>query len=131
MAEFNAREAADALMALLGRNQMVPLGNQSIGTTPEGRPMIRNRDGSYSTERTITGPWAPNDQWVNIPSMYGGFEYPEDRAVEIMRSNGWRDPDTGRRVQFFPTVDDAETEAAIRSMAHGMQMSPAPWAKSR
>lgn len=129
MPDFDARAAAQRLMALMGQNEMPALANQTIGMTPDGRPMVRNVDGSHSTERQITGPWAPNGQWVNIPSMYGGFERSPEESVAIMRGSGWVDPDTGRKSDFFNSVEDAERAAQLHSYGLGHNMTPVPWMK--
>ena len=92
-----------------------PLGTERIGTTPEGRPIIANPNGSHSTERSITV--EVNGRYVNIPSMFGGKQVSEDEAVEIMRRNGWKDPETGRQAQFFPSLDAALAAARSRSQS--------------
>lgn len=97
-----------------GRKSLPPLGTEVVGRTPEGRPMIANSDGSYSTERSITVQ-TPDGRWVNIPSMFGGKQVSEDEAVSIMQRNGWKDPETGRPAQFFGSVREAEAAAQARS----------------
>jgi hypothetical protein len=98
-------------------NNLPPLGTEQVGRTQEGRAMIQNPDNSVSTERTITGPWGPNGEWVNIPSMFGGKQLSEEEAVQIMRDNGWIDPETNREAVFFPTVDEAVAAARARSQS--------------
>ena len=100
-----------------------PLGTESVGQTAEGRPIISNPDGSFSTERSITVQ-TEDGRWVNIPSMFGGKQVSDDKALEIMRQNDFVDPETGRRSDFFSTVEDAE--AAARSRSDSIQSSPEP-----
>lgn len=94
-------------------NALPPLGNEIIGKTDEGRPIVRNSDGSVSTERTITE--QIDGKWMNIPSMFGGKEVSPDEAVDIIRRNKGVDPETGRKLPTYNTVDEAVKEAERRS----------------
>lgn len=91
------------------------LGTERVGMTAEGRPIIRNPDGSNSTERSITGPWGPEGQWTNIPSMFGGKQLSEEEAVNIMRANNWTDPETGRKAVWYPDQNAALAVAQQRT----------------
>jgi len=91
------------------------LGTKRVGTTAEGRPIIENPDGSRSTERSITGQWGPKGEWVNIPSMYGGKQVSEKEAVNIIRSHGYKDPETGRSIKMYKSLSEAESAARSRS----------------
>jgi len=89
------------------------LGTQVIGKTPEGRPIVQNPDGSFSTERTET--FQTEFGFVNIPTMFGGKQVSSEEAFDIMRRNNWIDPETGRMMDFFPDVKSAEAAARARS----------------
>ena len=97
---------------------------QIIGRTDEGRPIVRNVDGSVSTERTIT----ITDERINggmptnIPTMYGGKIVDDEMATDIIAKNKGVDPDTGRRLRSFNSISEAETAAAARSKELGKQI---------
>lgn len=111
-----------------GRNQLGPLGTQQVGATPEGRPIIQNPDGSFSTERSIT----VTDQRINggrptnIPSIFGGREVTQEQAISIIVNNNGSDPETGRRLPGFDTIEQAESAARQRStnIANPAQQTP-------
>ncbi len=92
---------------------MPPLGTQIVGRTAEGRPIVLNPDGSFSTERSTTMQF--DDGFMNFPTMFGGREYPPDDAANIMESNRWIDPETGRRAVRYPTLEEALLAAGRRS----------------
>ena len=52
---------------------------------------------------------------TNIPTMFGGREVDEDTAIEIIRKNGGRDPETGNMLKPFRTLEQAESAAKRRS----------------
>ena len=107
-----------------GGNKMPPLGTEVVGRTPEGRPIIKNPDGSFSSERTIT--IGVDGGFLNIPTMFGGKEVSPDEAVEIMRRNNWVDPETGRKMTLFPDEAAALAAASQRSNSLGRNGRPAP-----
>lgn len=87
------------------------------GWTPEGRPIIRNKDGSFSTERTITvtEPGINYGMPTNIPTMFGGMSVsPEEAIQRIMRMNGF-DPDTMNYMRSYTSIPEAESAAQTRS----------------
>ena len=96
------------------RPQMPPLGDQIVGETQEGRPIILNPDGSFSTERSTT---LQDDagRWMNMPTIFGAREYPPEDAYRIMKSNRFRDPETGRQSQPYQTLEEALMAAGQRS----------------
>ena len=96
------------------------LGNKIVGYTKEGRPVIRNADGSVSTERTAT--FEVGGQFINVPTMFGGKEVSEDEALDIVRKNGFRDPDTNRPIKAFKTMKEAEDAAVKRSKELGEEI---------
>lgn len=92
-----------------------PLGTKRVGTTAEGRPIIENPDGSHSSERTVT--IEVDGKYVNIPTMFGGKQVSEDEATRIMSRNKWADPETGRGMRFFDSLDEALDAAGERSQS--------------
>lgn len=89
------------------------LGTEIIGKTDEGRPIVKNPDGSVSTERTTT--LQIDGKWTNIPTMYGGKEVSDEEAVAIIKKNGMVDPETGRKMPTFDSMQEAEAAARKRS----------------
>ena len=89
------------------------LGTEIIGKTDEGRPIDKNPDGSVSTERTTT--LQIDGKWTNIPTMYGGKEVSDEEAVAIIKKNGMVDPETGRKMPTFDSMQEAEAAARKRS----------------
>ncbi|MES2367576.1 MAG: hypothetical protein V4563_17000, partial [Pseudomonadota bacterium] len=88
--------------------------------TYEGRPVVRNPDGSWSHERSMT--IEADGRHMNIPTMFGGKQVDPDKAVEIMRANKWVDPDTGKPVQTFSS--QAEAVAAAQQKEAAQQQMP-------
>jgi|TARA_R100001163_G_C4967146_1_gene128577 hypothetical protein len=85
------------------------------------RQVVQNPDGSISTERTVTiqDPRIHKGLWVNIPTMFGGKEVSQERAIDIIAENKGVDPETGREVPFFTSLDEAISEAKARSDSLG------------
>ena len=92
-----------------------------LGETEEGRPIVRNADGSVSTERTITvtEDGINNGRPTNIPTMYGGRIVDEATAIQIISDNNGVDPDTGKKLSSFASINEAENAAEARSKALG------------
>jgi hypothetical protein len=92
-----------------------------IGTTPEGRKVYRNPDGSVSTELTITvqHPELNNGLPTNIPSMFGGKVLSEEEAVRVILKNKGKDPETGRALTGFQSLPEAIEDAELRSKKLG------------
>ena len=113
------RDEKSGIMRYMPREQTVDmptmgeLGTETIGQTDEGRPMIANPDGTFSTERSITV--EVDGKWYNIPSMYGGKEVSHDEAKRIAIENGMTDPETGRAFDPYASVDEAVAAAEARS----------------
>ena len=94
--------------------ELGPLGTEAVGRTPEGRLIIKNPDGSFSTERTATAK-LPNGNWINVPTIFGGKAVSEDEAVEIIMMNGMKDPETGRKLPTYESMEEAVRDAQERS----------------
>jgi len=94
--------------------------------TSEGRPIVRNPDGTFSTERTITvtEPGINQGRPTNIPSMFGGRQVSQDEAIRIIVENRGIDPETGRELPSFDTIEQAETAARMRSESINIQPRP-------
>lgn len=93
------------------------------GKTPEGRPILKNPDGSISTERsiTITDERVNGGKPTNIPSMFGGTQLTEEAAIQRIVEAGGKDPETGKPVQSFNTIEEAVKAAEQRSQELGKQ----------
>lgn len=98
-----------------------PSPDRPIGRTSEGRVIIRNRDGSVSTERTVT--FGDDEQgYINVPTMFGGQQYDPREALGIILRNLNFDPDTGRYIKTHKTLKDAEDEARARTRSLGEEL---------
>jgi len=89
--------------------------------TPEGRLIVRNKDGSVSTEKTITvtDPGINQGRPTNIPSMYAGQVLPEQEAIKQVIQAGGKDPETGRMLTGYDSINEAVAAAEKRSKELG------------
>lgn len=100
-----------------GPNDLKPTGQRAA----DGRPILRNKDGSVSTEFTVT----VEDDRLNggrptvIPTIYDGREVSPDRAIQIVAANGGKDPDTGIYQPGFGSIDEADRFAQRRHNSNG------------
>tara|TARA_R110000824_G_scaffold12639_3_gene55454 strand:- start:224 stop:535 length:312 start_codon:yes stop_codon:yes gene_type:complete len=80
------------------------------------RPIIRNRDGSSSTERSLTvnDPRLNGGLPTNIPSIWDGIRLPEGAAIA-------RAVDSQKMFPAFETIIEAESAADRRSEDIGQQ----------
>jgi hypothetical protein len=83
------------------------------GRTTEGRTKIRNADQTVSSELSATVGF--DEGYVNIPTMFRGKKFSVNEAIEIMKKNKFVDPDTGRKLPFFNTEDEAIQAAQKRT----------------
>lgn len=95
------------------------------------RQVVQNPDGSVSTERsiTVTDPRINNGQPTNIPSMFGGQQLEQDEAISRIVAAGGKDPETGRALPAFGSIEEAVSAAKARSnqlgqRAPGTQQQP-------
>ena len=93
--------------------ELSPLCTEIVGYLPSGRPIIKNDDGTFSTERLST--IEVDGKFVNIPTMFDGREVSLDEAFEIMKENDFRDPETGKRSKKFSTMEKAIKSAESES----------------
>lgn len=94
------------------------IGNRTwVFQNQNERSQRRNPDGSVSTELSITVKDPRTGGWMNIPSMYGGKEVSEDEAIKRVQDAGYKDPETGRAIESFGSLKDAENAARTRSNA--------------
>lgn len=86
------------------------------------RAQRTNPDGSISTELSITipDPRVPGG-WMNVPSMFEGKEMSEGEALRRIQNAGYKDPETGRPIGTFGSIEEATKEAKARSdaLSHG------------
>jgi len=92
------------------------LTGEVVGRTKEGRPLIRNNQGSVSSELSITvrDPRDPK-RFINIPSIFEGRIVSELEALDIISNNGFKDPETGRGIESFSNLSKAVNSAKARS----------------
>jgi hypothetical protein len=93
--------------------ELGPLGTEIVGYLPSGRPIIKNDDNTFSTERLTT--IEVDGKWINIPTMFKGREVSVDEAFNIMNENDFRDPETGKRSKKFSTMEKAIKSAESES----------------
>ena len=77
------------------------------------RKLVKNKDGSYSTERTETV--EVDGKWYNIPTMYGGKSVSSEEALKRAIKNKMTDEETGRSFTPHNDVDSAVKAARERS----------------
>lgn len=117
-----------ATMAMPGVTQaQVPAPPTVLGYLPEGRPIVRNPDGSVSTHRNIGV--GLGDQEFLLPTMYGGGQVSPDTAVDIARRTRGMDPETGQpfpRFQSPGELEDYESRAhdALVQRLQQMRLMP-------
>jgi hypothetical protein len=97
-----------------------PLAEFTGKRTKEGRPIFRNKDGSFSTERTVTV--EINGRWINVPTIFGGRELPAEQAIERLRQLGFVDPETGNALPTFSSKSEAIEAAKARSKSLGEEL---------
>jgi hypothetical protein len=97
------------------------LGSKIIGKMKNGRPVVLNEDGSVSTERTET--IRVDGGFMNIPTMFGGKAVDVKSAIEIIRNNGFKDPETGETLKTFPDPEKAVQAAQKRSKGHSAEVN--------
>lgn len=93
-----------------------------VGRTPEGRFIMLDEEGGFSTERSVT--FGVEHGFVNVPTMFEGREVLPLEALRIVREGGYKDPDTGLALQFFATQEEAVTQAEVRSALLDQQLPP-------
>lgn len=107
-----------------------PLPGGGVSIDLRNRPPVQNRDGSVSTERsiTVTDPRLNDGRPTNIPSMFGGREVSQDEAIERIVRAGGKDPETGRSLPAFDSIEEAVAAAKARSerLGQGGQPGNAP-----
>ncbi len=98
--------------------------------TSEGRPILQDKDGNIATEFAVTVK-DKRINWgrpTNIPTIYGGKYYTEKEARDIIAKanpdpDDIRDPETGRRLRGWYSVEDAVIAARERSARLGKEYS--------
>jgi hypothetical protein len=99
-----------ALLAEARRRGLVNGGPK----THDGLPAVRNQDGSYSTELsiTVTDPRLNGGRPTNIPSLWGGRVLEEGDAVGQALASG-------KRWNSFNSIEEAVEAAKARSTGGG------------
>ena len=85
--------------------------------TSEGRSILQDENGNIATERTttVTDERINYGRPTNIPTIYGGKFYSEKEARDIIAKNNGIDPDTGRKLRGYYSINDAVIAARERS----------------
>jgi len=94
-------------------SQLRPLRpGDKLGITEDGRPIIVNEDGGVSATKLSAVP-DPRvlGRWMNVPTLVNGRRVSEDEARRIIIENGFFDPETGKAVETFRSVDEAVTRS--------------------
>lgn len=81
-----------------------------LGYTPEGSRMVKNQDGTYSTERTATesDPRLNGGRWTNFPTLVNGRQLDPDTALQ-------RAVMSPKQYPNFDTLQQAEAAAQQRT----------------
>jgi hypothetical protein len=82
--------------------------------TSAGRKIYTDKDGSPYSEKTVT--LQTEYGWVNVPSVNAkGDIIPDDKLAEMLDALGPVDPLTGRELETYATVEEAEAAAQQRT----------------
>ncbi len=94
-------------------------------TTSAGRKLYQDADGTPYSEKsiTVTDPAINNGQPTNIPSVFGGQELPQAEAIRRIVEAGGVDPETGRELPAFASIEEAVAAAQARSDSLGADLS--------
>jgi hypothetical protein len=108
---------ANRMLLLMRKASQSPLdsGSAFAGTTAEGRPIIKNPDGSVSTERTMT--FGVDGKYVNVPTLWDGKQLaPQDALTRALAE------ERAGKVRFerFNSEDEAISAAKARSNNLGL-----------
>ncbi len=91
-----------------------PIGMKVVGYLSDGRPIIENMDGSFSSDGMIVVEIEP-DVWMPMPTMFRGRYVTPDHAIQILKRYNWTDPDTGEALPRFETREAAEKSVQERA----------------
>jgi hypothetical protein len=99
---------------------------KSFGPPPERGPQPQGMDNGrlvepklkkrkrYGNRSEYSKTIKTDKGYTNVPSMYGGQEYNEDFLTKMYKNNKI-DPETGRRVKTYKTLEEATVAAKRRS----------------
>jgi len=105
-----------------GLSQGPQTGPRVVGKLSSGRPIVQNPDGSVSTHRNIIVNF-DKDFYV-IPTIFGGRQVSEDEAVDIIKKNGFIDPDTGQKLPRYNSQKEAQVAEAQGHIALEQETAP-------
>ena len=103
--------------------------------TSAGRRLYETSEGELVSEKTTTVQDPNSKLWYNIPTINNGTMMSVDEAAELYLGKGEvKDVETGRVIQSFETVEEAEDAARARSQElrqgqttdQGIDISPRP-----
>jgi len=81
-----------------------------VGKLDSGRPIIRHPDGAYSTH--INKQMEFDGKVYNVPTLYGGKQVTDQEAGNIMKQTKLIDPDTGRPLTPYNSIEEARAAYA-------------------
>jgi hypothetical protein len=136
--DIYTKHGRDVLDALEGVDDMVKALMKSQGkvkedkfgdtadTTKEGRQILHLPDGSIETEKTmtVTESGINGGRATNIPTIYGGKHVSDQEAIRIITESGGIDPDTGRKLDGYDSIEKAVEAAKKRSAELGKLYAP-------
>jgi hypothetical protein len=92
-------------------------------TSPYGMPVYKDQHGQHHSESSATFRTpGPEGKWTTAPVIWPDPEtgearyFEEDELIEILGSNGWRNPITGEKLPMFDTEPEATSWAVDRDM---------------
>jgi hypothetical protein len=97
--------------------------------TSAGRRLYETSEGELVSEKTTTVQDPNSKLWYNIPTINNGTMMSVDEAAELYLGKGEvKDVETGRVIQSFETIEEAENAARARSqeLRQGQTMDQAP-----
>ena len=97
--------------------------------TSAGRRLYETSEGELVSEKTTTVQDPNSKLWYNIPTINNGTMMSVDEAAELYLGKGEvKDVETGRVIQSFETIEEAEDAARARSqeLRQGQTMDQAP-----
>ncbi len=88
-----------------------------VGTSRYGRSLVKNPDGTESSERTatVTDQRINNGRPTNIPTMFNGIQVDQERAIEMISAADGVDPETGEALPAHESIPTAVQAAKSRS----------------
>lgn len=91
-----------------GKSSFAPLTDEIVGITSEGRNIYLREDGTRSSETSVV--MELDNKHFNFPLIYNGKQLSPKEAFDIIISNGFVDPETGRQIVGFDSPEAADAD---------------------